>query len=262
MIIGIGQPDVNAVSAEKPFDPAVIDGEREIIDCGDLAILSLTVSLSIKMWYRGGVKNTGFGVMAGSEERFETFVERLAEAVGHADRREPLRAYCTELMLPGRRKSIEPMAARLAPKRVGAAHQSLHHLVAKAPWSDAAVLAAVRAEVVPTIEAHRRSRADQVLVLDAGRGNLVEGPRRARQPALAHRARLSGTQATDRPRPLRRPRLARLSPPRKPVYRGLRNGRCLRMSKLLLWTLYDRLISVDSTKFTDVSGIEASTLED
>ncbi len=52
--------------------------------------------------------------MAGSEERFETFVERLAEAVGCANRREPLRAYCTGLMLPGRRKSIEPMAARLS----------------------------------------------------------------------------------------------------------------------------------------------------
>ncbi len=58
--------------------------------------------------------------MAGSEERLETFVERLAEAVGHANRREPLRAYCSGLMLPGRRKSIEPMAARLAPERVGA----------------------------------------------------------------------------------------------------------------------------------------------
>ena len=42
--------------------------------------------------------------MAGSEERLETFVERLAEAVGHANRREPLRAYCSGLMLPGRRK--------------------------------------------------------------------------------------------------------------------------------------------------------------
>ncbi len=46
--------------------------------------------------------------MAGSKERLETFVERLAEAVGHANRRKPLRAYCSGLMLPGRRKSIEP----------------------------------------------------------------------------------------------------------------------------------------------------------
>lgn len=60
------------------------------------------------MWYYDGLYGTGFGVMAGSKERLETFVERLAEAVGHANRREPLRAYCSGLMLPGRRKSIEP----------------------------------------------------------------------------------------------------------------------------------------------------------
>jgi len=36
------------------------------------------------------------------------------------------------LLLPGERKSVEPMAARLHPERVQAARQSLHHLVAKA----------------------------------------------------------------------------------------------------------------------------------
>jgi len=37
-----------------------------------------------------------------------------------ADRRGPLRAYCTGLMLPGDRKSVEPMAARTAPARTAA----------------------------------------------------------------------------------------------------------------------------------------------
>ena len=46
------------------------------------------------------------------------------------------------------------MAARLAPQRVRAAHQSLHHLVAKAAWRDAAVLRVVRAQVLPAIERH------------------------------------------------------------------------------------------------------------
>jgi hypothetical protein len=35
---------------------------------------------------------------------------------------------------------------------VSAAHQSLHHFVAKADWSDEGLLAAVRARVVPRIE--------------------------------------------------------------------------------------------------------------
>ena len=56
------------------------------------------------------------------------------------------------LLLPGERKSVEPMAARVEPGRVQAAHQSLHHFVAKAEWSDEALLAAVRAHVVPVIE--------------------------------------------------------------------------------------------------------------
>jgi SRSO17 transposase len=49
------------------------------------------------------------------------------------------------LLLPGARKSVEPMAARVEPARVQAALQSLHHFVAKSDWSDGTVLAAVRA---------------------------------------------------------------------------------------------------------------------
>jgi len=60
--------------------------------------------------------------------------------------------YCTGLLLPGERKSVEPMAARLAPDNVRRTHQSLHHLVADAPWSDEALLARVRTQVLPAIE--------------------------------------------------------------------------------------------------------------
>src|SRR3712207_4839000 len=82
-----------------------------------------------------------------SEVRFAGYVESLAGALGHADRVAPLRAYCTGLILPGKRKSVEPMAARVDPDRVQAAHQSLHHFVAKAEWSDEALLAVVRGRV-------------------------------------------------------------------------------------------------------------------
>jgi SRSO17 transposase len=89
--------------------------------------------------------------MAGWEERFGDYVERLGDVLGHADRRAPLRAYCTGLLLPGERKSVEPMAARVDPARVGAAHQSLHHFVAKAAWDDAALLGAVRDYALPAM---------------------------------------------------------------------------------------------------------------
>jgi SRSO17 transposase len=94
-----------------------------------------------------------------SESRFAEYVERLSSALGHADRKAPLKAYCTGLILPGERKSIEPMAARVEPARVGATHQSLHHFVAKAEWSDEEVLAVVRAEVLPAIERQGPIRA-------------------------------------------------------------------------------------------------------
>jgi SRSO17 transposase len=99
----------------------------------------------------------------GSESRFATYVEASTSALGHADRAAPFRSYCAGLLLPGERKSVEPMAARIHPARVQAAHQSLHHFVAKADWSDEAVLTAVRTQVLPVIERRGRIRA---LILD------------------------------------------------------------------------------------------------
>jgi len=58
------------------------------------------------------------------------------------------------LLLPGERKSVEPMAARLAPDNVRRMHQSLHHLVADAPWKDQEMLAQVRRHVLPTMQKH------------------------------------------------------------------------------------------------------------
>ena len=84
--------------------------------------------------------------------RFSEYVEQLSGVIGHADRHGPLAAYCTGLLLPGSRKSVEPMAARLAPDDVGAKHQSLHHFVAKAPWDETAFLAAIHRYVLPKIE--------------------------------------------------------------------------------------------------------------
>src|SRR5436189_463487 len=76
----------------------------------------------------------------------------MAQAAGHADRIEPLKSYCKGLLLPGERKSVEPMAARLAPDDVRRTHQSLHHVVADAAWSDEVLLAQVRRDVLPAMQ--------------------------------------------------------------------------------------------------------------
>src|SRR5258706_938672 len=89
------------------------------------------------------------------EARFAGYVAGLASVIGHADRAGPLRDYCTGLMLPGERKSVEPMAARTAPARTAAQHQSLLHFVGGATWSDEKVLAKVPQTVLPAIEQDR-----------------------------------------------------------------------------------------------------------
>ena len=86
------------------------------------------------------------------QKRFAAYLNSLALAAGHADRREPLKGYCQGLLLPLKRKSVEPMAARLAPHNVRRTHQSLHHLVADSPWSDQAMLAQVRGWALPLMK--------------------------------------------------------------------------------------------------------------
>ena len=92
------------------------------------------------------------GEAAESEARFSAYVEGLSTALGHRDREGPFRAYCAGLLGTEGRKSVEPLAAATAPSRVSGQHQSLLHFVGQSEWSDATVLAAVRAYVLPAIE--------------------------------------------------------------------------------------------------------------
>src|SRR4030081_2875997 len=100
-------------------------------------------------------------------KRFEAYVSLMAQSLGHFDRVEPFRGYCTGLMLPVKRKSVEPMAAQLAPTRVRSEHQRLHHFVADAPWSDQAVLDAVRVRTLKQVSA-RVSEPEALLIDDSG----------------------------------------------------------------------------------------------
>ncbi len=88
------------------------------------------------------------------ERRFAAYIEGLATAAGHEDRQAPLKNYCKGLLLPGERKSIEPMAARLDGENTQSMRQSLHHLVAKAPWRDDVLLEQVRNYVLPAMQKH------------------------------------------------------------------------------------------------------------
>lgn len=85
-------------------------------------------------------------------QEFERYLAHLGEALGHADRQAGLRGYCTGLMSPLKRKSVEPMAAHLAPQATRSRHQSLHHFVADSAWSDEQMLLRVAQWVVPAMD--------------------------------------------------------------------------------------------------------------
>jgi SRSO17 transposase len=68
--------------------------------------------------------------LAGIRERLEGFAEDVFASLARKDQRAHGGCYLRGLMLDGRRKSVEPMAARL-----GEVHyQALHHFVAASPW--------------------------------------------------------------------------------------------------------------------------------
>jgi hypothetical protein len=74
--------------------------------------------------------------------------------------------YCTGLLLPGERKSVEAMAARLAPDNVRQTHQSLHHVVADAPWNDEELLEVVRHYALAAMQ--KRGPVEAWMVDDTG----------------------------------------------------------------------------------------------
>jgi SRSO17 transposase len=82
---------------------------------------------------------------------FTRYLEHVGEGVGRTERKGSLKNYCSALMLPLKRKSIEPLAAAIDPLHVPAMHQSLQHFVADSPWSDDAVLGAVQQWVLPRL---------------------------------------------------------------------------------------------------------------
>jgi SRSO17 transposase len=84
-------------------------------------------------------------------DRLQAYLDGLTRVAGHVDRVVPIENYTKGLMLPIERKSVEPMAARLAPGNVRQMHQSLHHIVADAPWNDDALLEQVQRQVLPAM---------------------------------------------------------------------------------------------------------------
>jgi SRSO17 transposase len=77
----------------------------------------------------------------------QKFIEPLVSEMGRSERRESAALYVQGLLMPGHRKSIEPMAERL---RVDS--QKLQQFISDSPWQDRQVWQAIRREVIPVME--------------------------------------------------------------------------------------------------------------
>jgi SRSO17 transposase len=70
------------------------------------------------------------------------FLDEMVTGMGRPERRSAMRNYITGLLLDGERKSVQPMAARLASNAVecDAIRQRLQDCVSQSPWSDSEML--------------------------------------------------------------------------------------------------------------------------
>src|SRR3954468_13130023 len=128
------------------------------------------------------------GTSVALERRFEEYVCELGAVVGNDARRRGLGDYVGGLLLPGGRKSMEPIAERLDPDNVSRRHQSIQHFVSEANWSDAAVRERVRAQVIPAMQA--RAPIEHLIVDDT---TLLKSGRHSVGVAVQYSGRLHAT---------------------------------------------------------------------
>lgn len=86
--------------------------------------------------------------------RLTSYLSLLCSSLGHVDRHEPCRDYLRGLLMPGHRKSMEPMAARLSPRMTSAKHQVLQHFVSDSKWKEQRLLDAAVDWALPSLLAH------------------------------------------------------------------------------------------------------------
>jgi SRSO17 transposase len=81
-----------------------------------------------------------------SAHRLRQYVQPLVESLGRRERRVAALQYVNGLLLPGQRKSVEPMASRL-----GVDVQRLQQFLTDSPWDENAIWSGLRREVLPVL---------------------------------------------------------------------------------------------------------------
>jgi SRSO17 transposase len=91
------------------------------------------------------------------EQEFARWLTPFLAALGHKARRHWAPVYLRGLLGPGERKSVQPMAARVAPGD----HEQLHHFIATSAWAPAPLEAALAREADQLVGGR-----DAVLIID------------------------------------------------------------------------------------------------
>lgn len=97
-----------------------------------------------------------------SDARLDAFADQLVAALrksGWSGSEEAFCNYCCGLLLPGERKSMEPIAARLDPWHTQACYASIQRLITDSEWDPQVVLDASRAYALPFMSSRGRIEA-------------------------------------------------------------------------------------------------------
>ncbi len=126
------------------------------------------------------------------EQEMARWMTPFLEALGHKGRRRWAPVYMEGLLGPGDRKSVQPMAARVAPED----HEQLHHFIATSAWDPAPLETALAHEAERLV-----GGADAVLIID-DTSLLKQGDALGRRDATVFRAsgqagELSGPRLAD-----------------------------------------------------------------
>ena len=97
----------------------------------------------------------------------QRFIEPLVAELGRSERRESAALYVQGLLMPGQRKSIEPMAERL---RVDS--QKLQQFISGSPWLDRQVWQSIRREVIHVVEPLQAWVVDETGRLKQGKDSV------------------------------------------------------------------------------------------
>jgi SRSO17 transposase len=106
--------------------------------------------------------------LQGREARLMHFLEDLLAPMGRSERQHWARIYVQGLLLDGERKSIEPLASRIA----GAEVQALRQLVGQSPWAVAEVQRRLAHQVIDLLSEAEVWIIDETSLPKAGRHSV------------------------------------------------------------------------------------------